>query len=740
MEQGENKVEEGFYEGRLLPRRREGLEVTEQIYDGQPYWVVKDRLSLRYFRFDRQEYFILEQLGRGVTLGELKEAHREEFRSDSLSNSELGQFISDLTAKNLLMMDHPDRDELLYESRKRRWRAKLKVQLTNYLFFRIPLYDPDKLFDRMLPFCRFFWTRAFALFYTVLLMVAFVLVVNRWNDFTMMFSTQLLTLYNLPILIGVIWLIKGFHEFGHGMTCKHYGGEVHELGWLFLVFTPFFYCNVTDSWTFTRKSQRVMVTAAGVLTELIFASFAAVVWYFTEQPGFVHTLAFNVLVACSVSTVLFNMNPLLKFDGYYIMMDLLEVPNLRQRASEFVRNLFIRYILGGYSEKLVEEHRFRFTFPLYSFAAYIYKWFILIVIMFVVYRILEQVHLVWLGRGLVAFSILTMILYPMAQMGIMIGKRRQEYGISNIRLLILLAGLVGLFLVVLVWPMQHHVTLNFILEPVKMTYLRSEVAGEVDWSDKIGENVWLDSQSEREVIVAHLTNAELFYEHKQLEARIEQSDIQLFELKKRGTAAEIKQMRDQVAMQKRQLGRLQEQIDNLEVKVPLSGWVLSREIDLRNLQGRYLPRGAALLLIGDTRELQANVWVPEKMYARIFRYPDHLNQETELMCYAFPKEKFRGTVSAVSRQREENMGEFREKMALSHKVGGEVMTELDPLTETERPIEAVYEVTVTLDQQQLPVSARPYMSGRVRIDCGRSTLFQWGRDSLLRFISPEVRL
>ena len=117
-----------------------------------------------------------------------------------------------------------------------------------------------------------------------------------------------------------------------------------------------------------------------------------------------------------------------------------------------------------------------------------------------------------------------------------------------------------------------------------------------------------------------------------------------------------------------------------------------------------------------------------------------MGQATELMCYAFPRERFSGTVSAVSRHREENMGEFSEKMALSHKVGGEVMTERDPVAKTERPIEAVYEVTVRLDQEQLPGSARPYMSGRVRIDCGRSTLFQWGKDSLLRVISPGVRL
>jgi len=110
------------------------------------------------------------------------------------------------------------------------------------------------------------------------------------------------------------------------------------------------------------------------------------------------------------------------------------------------------------------------------------------------------------------------------------------------------------------------------------------------------------------------------------------------------------------------------------------------------------------------------------------------------MLYAFPAQKFQGRVTAVSLHREENMGEFGEKMALSSKVGGEVLTEYDPVSKMEKPIEAVYEVTITLEPDTILSSSRPYMSGRVRIDCGPSTLYQWSRDSLLRFISPEVWL
>ena len=257
---------------RELPRLRAELAATEQIYDGEPYWVIKDPLSLRYFRFSREEYFIIERLRRGVTLRQLKEAHRREFQAEPLSNDELARFISALTARNLVIMRQPDRDEILFGHSKRRWRLKLKSQLSNFMFFKIPLYDPDNLFNRLIPYLRFFWTRAFLIFYLALLTAALILILRRWNDFTAMFHAHFFTLRNIPLLFISVWFIKALHEFGHGLTCKNYGGEVHEMGWLFLVFTPFFYCNVTDAWTFTDKARRLLVTAAGIMTELMFAA------------------------------------------------------------------------------------------------------------------------------------------------------------------------------------------------------------------------------------------------------------------------------------------------------------------------------------------------------------------------------------------------------------------------------------------------------------------------------------
>lgn len=725
----------------LLPQLRSELVVTEQIYDGQPFWVLKDPISLRYFRFSREEYFIIDQLRRGVTLDELKDAHRERFQTDCLRNSDIAVFVKDLLAKNLLNSTQPDRDKVLYDISKRRKRGKWFGQFMNFLFFKIPLYDPDKLFGRMIGPIRFIWTWPFFIFYAGLMGLAFLLVVRRWGDFAdafnQMVGVSFFTLYNVFMVGLAFWLVKVLHEFGHGLTCKNYGGEVHEVGLLFLVFMPFFYCDITDSWTFPNKVNRLLASAGGIMAELFIASVAAIVWYFTG-PGFINSFSFYLVIICSVSTVLFNANPLLKFDGYYIIMDVLEVPNLRQRASGFVRALLVRYVFGGQSNEMPEEHRFRYIFPVYAVAALMYRCFIVFAILFTVYGFLKRYHLTVLGQVLFVFSMVTMILLPLVRSGTMIARQRVDLGISNVRLLSLLAGLTIALGVVLFWPMQQEVTLNFILEPAKMHWLRSEVAGTLFWSDQIRQGARLSDQSDGALCSANLSNPELKFQRLALAAEIEQIATEIPYHRIREMAGRAEQLTETLATRRRELARLDEMIANLQVRTPFSGWVLTSDRDIRSIRDKYIHPGQPLFLLGDTSELEAKVWVPEKTLARIFKPSGELDQLCRLMLYAFPDQTFSGRIFSIGRDREENMGEFGEKLALSNKVGGEVITEYDHLTGQERPVEPAYEVVIKLDSW--PGSARSYMSGRVRIDCGSSTLLEWGRDSFLRFISPDVRL
>lgn len=724
---------------RPLPRIRSELRAYQQVYDGQPFWVIKDPVALRYFRFDREEYFLIEQLKRGVTLGQLKEAHRQAFRTTLLSNQEIGQFIALLSARGLLIMGQANRDEILYRASQKRRRGKLIAKLMGFMFFRVPLYDPDRLFNRMIEHIRFLWTRLFLVIYLAVLALALVLLVKRWPEFASMFQTNFFTFRNLPVLIVALWLLKGLHEFGHGLTCKNYGGEVHELGILFLVFTPFLYCNVTDSWIFPSKARRLLVTSGGIMTEVLFAALATVLWYLTDQPGFYHALMFNIMLACSFGAVLFNANPLMRYDGYYFLMDVIETPNLRQRANTYLRNLFVRYVLGGEPLDRAENSRFRGVFPMYAFAAYVYRWFILVIILYVIYRMLSDIHLEALAWPLVMVSAVSMLVMPVVKGTAGIAKERRALGISNVRLLALLVLIIAAAAVALFWPVQQQVTLNFILEPAQIHWLRSGAQGQLQWAPYVKEGAQVDPAGDQAVL-AQLDNPQLQYEKLRLDAEIEQTQARLAQIKNRPSASGAEQLQDRLDGLHKNRQLLLERVAALQVRAPFAATVLTADYHMHLLQGKVVDRGEPLLLLADESSCNAKVWVPEKTWARIFKPADELGQQAELMLYGFSGRKFTGQVVAVSDHREDNMGQFGEKMALSNKVGGEVLTEYDPLVKGERPIEPVYEVTIALDQQSLPAAARPYMSGRAHIDCGKSTLYQWVRDSLLRFISPEVRL
>src|SRR5207247_2206343 len=143
------------------------------------------------------------------------------------------------------------------------------------------------------------------------------------------------TVFYLWISLGVV---KVIHEFGHGLSCKKFGGEVHEMGLLFLVFSPCMYCNVSDSWMIPSKWKRIVISSAGIYVELLIAALATFVWWNTPNQPFVNNLSLSLMIVCSVSTVVFNANPLMRYDGYYVLADWIEIPNLRERSNRYITN------------------------------------------------------------------------------------------------------------------------------------------------------------------------------------------------------------------------------------------------------------------------------------------------------------------------------------------------------------------------------------------------------------------
>ena len=188
-------------------------------------------------------------------------------------------------------------------------------------------------------------------------------------------------------------VVKIIHEFGHGLTAKHFGGEVHEMGILFLVLTPALYCDVTDSWLLPNKWKRIWISAAGIYVECFLASIATFVWWYST-PGLLNSLAMATMFICSVNTIMFNANPLLRYDGYYVMADWLEIPNLRIKSTQFFAYLIQEKVLG--LEIPVQSYlprSRRYLFVTYAMASYIYRWFVTFAILWFLSQVLKPYKL-----------------------------------------------------------------------------------------------------------------------------------------------------------------------------------------------------------------------------------------------------------------------------------------------------------------------------------------------------------
>ncbi|MEM7754426.1 MAG: hypothetical protein AAF297_02205 [Planctomycetota bacterium] len=322
---------------------REDLSVSRHVFQGEPCFVVRDPVTFAAHRFDPLQYEVLIAIGEHETLGE---AFKTLVEAGTLGADEEEDYYAvavDLHRSGLLTLPVSDHKSL-YKRHAARVKGQLKSKILSPIFVKIPLCNPDAFFDRTVPFFRWMFTRWAVAGWAVLMAAAVVVaVLNRDN-----LEAPLLTvleLETLPLLWVLLIVLKVIHELGHGFACKTFGGQVPEIGAFLIAGTPAAYVDATASWGFHNVRHRVVVSLAGMYFESICAAIALFVWASTP-PGMVNTAAFQVVIMASLVTIGFNINPLAKFDGYYLLSDLTGIPNLRERAQRELTNWFDRVGLG----------------------------------------------------------------------------------------------------------------------------------------------------------------------------------------------------------------------------------------------------------------------------------------------------------------------------------------------------------------------------------------------------------
>jgi putative peptide zinc metalloprotease protein len=315
------------------PRLRQDLIISPQrTADGQEVFVFKDPRTGRYFRFGAVEHFIATTLDGATPLDEVRRRTESRFEA-ALSTTELEQFVRRLDQSDLLVGADGTRTR---PSRKRLLRG-------NLLYLRVPLLDPDRGFGRVAHHLGFLFTPRFVgTALAAMLLAGWVTLLQGpalHYDISHAGSGGAIPIFFLLMLVTV-----SLHECAHGLACKHFGGAVHEMGFMLIYFQPAFYCNVSDAWLFPEKLRRLWVSFTGIWLELVLWALGTLLWRVTETGTWLNLIAL-VLLATSGVKALLNLNPLIKLDGYYILSDWLEIPNLRKKAFRYVGDL-LRSVIG----------------------------------------------------------------------------------------------------------------------------------------------------------------------------------------------------------------------------------------------------------------------------------------------------------------------------------------------------------------------------------------------------------
>ena len=714
---------------RPLPlRMRADLLMQRQRWQGREYWTIKDPLTLRYYRFEDEEFAILEMLDGRASVEDIRERFEARFAPQRLSGGQLQHLLAMLHRSNLLLSDAPGQGEQLHvRAAVRRWKERLALA-ASFLAIRFRGFDPDRALawlDR-----RVGWLfslpalcGATALVLTALALIAaeFDAFRGRLPEFEAFFAAS-----NWLWLAAVLCVTKILHEFGHGLACKRFGGECHEMGVMLLVFTPCLYCNVTDSWMIPSRWRRAAVGAAGMYIELILAALATFVWWFSE-PGLINHLALNVMFVCSVSTLVFNANPLMRFDGYYILSDLVEIPNLRQKSAAVIQRKLGSWVLGlaERPDPFLPPRR-RWLFAAYAAASALYGWLVTFSIFWFLYHVLEPYGLKLVGQLLGLAMVFTLFVLPLIRLLRFLLQPARADTVNKPRALMTLGALTAVAAGVLVVPLPYYVACPFEVQPRGGHSVYVDVPGELTAVLVTSGHVTPGQP------IAQLNDLEIRVAEQRLVAQREELAVRTESIRQRAhtddqALLELSQTEEALAALDKQIARLRQDLEKLTLRAPaagllvpppsrpphssnrtLSAWT-GRPLEVRNV-GAYLEASTLVCRIAQPGQLEAILAIDQEELDFVAN-----GQRVDLLLEQLPGQKLKGQIDRIA---DENMQAVPARLAA--RGGGSLETRPDSAG-IEQPLSVVYQANVPLDDpsQRIAIGA----TGLAKIHAGYQPLY-----------------
>lgn len=584
----------------LLPT----VQVKKQSYRAQTWYVLQDAFSQKFFRVTPVAWNFLARLSPRRSVDETWREHVRDFPDEAPGQEEVAQLLSQLNLANLLYFRNQADSAAIHQRDQTRRRKETRAKWMAFLYVRIPLVDPDAWLDRLRPFIALLGHPIAWLIWLAAVLAGGAAALGQ-RDALADDAQGILALSNLPWLYLCLASLKLCHELGHAFVCKLYGGQVHSLGVMFLIFTPLPYMDASASWRFRSRGQRALVGAAGMIVELFLAAVAALIWANTGD-GLIHGLAFNVMLIGSVSSLLFNGNPLLRFDAYYILADLVDIPNLYQKAGQQWMYFADRYLLGSSEARPAALDAWEWGWMTgYAPLSYFYRLFITAgVLLFV----LDQWFV--LGLPMFAVAVWTLVMMPLARLfGHLTGARSQKNRVRawlvSTALIASLAWLLGGL------PLPHAIKADGVLEAERSRPLAPEVDGWLTRLEVRDGQMLKAGQS-----IARLDNPELTHD---LEVTRQQlAEIAL--LRRRAVATSLSDLHPLARREQALRERLAELVSldrQREIRAPQAGrWVAP---DLHEREGGWVSRGEVLGEISSAGGWRFTAIVTQEDAEQLFR-------------------------------------------------------------------------------------------------------------------------
>lgn len=707
---------------RPLPHRcRSDLTLVPVWFRNERWYVAKDPLSLQYTRLRCDEYHVLRSLDGRATLRSLQSSYTRAFPTHRVSLVQLQALLDRLQKLNLVVVAGHGQSDVLRDQARREQQRKRLDTVSNLLFLKLPGVNPEPL---LAPLNRFLgwifapWTIVAVLISLVLTLLVWIThptdVARRLPELESLFSTA-----GVATLVLVVAITKVCHELGHALACKRFGGECHQIGPLLMIFTPTLYCDTSDTWLLPDKWQRAMVGAAGVYIELILATLAAWCWWWTE-PGMLHYLSLRIVLVCSISTLLVNANPLLRYDGYFVLSDLWGVPNLaedsRRLWQQDLRRYFFRENSANHPRRSVHATLLRW----YAAASYAYRLLLVISIALLLYRWLRPSEFGVMGFPLFAGLLFGITWGPVRSIGRIAASPAMRANVRAGRVTLVVMLLLALFAFLAFAPLPHCVRARGVLESLDRVHVHTLVSGMIAETHVAPRALVEQGQP-----LVTLKSAGLELEYEQVKGRrdLQALEVDALRLRQRVDDRAAEQLPAAIATLEdleEQLRKVQRNLASLTVLAPQSGRVLSplkrmspsssdllptwEELPLDSVnRGAYLEPGTVICAIGSPTAWSAQVVVSEADRSRI-----QPGQRVDVVCSSFPRQPLRGTVRGVS------LGSLD---AIPERMTAQAIVAVDPHDpEGRRPLQASYLVSIELDQTPLPLHEGSTLETRIEVN------------------------